>query len=213
MTLLARIFTNVSRAVGDMETAQKYGDFATDLLSRLNGFYWNEATSTFCDFAYQNDTSGPKKFLEHEGYVSLFPFLLQLLPADSPQLKATVELLADPVKLWSPFGLRSLSFQDQLFGSSEDYWRGAIWININYLAVSALHHYASISTGPVRVLCATLYSQLRENLINNIYSQYEKTGYAWEQYSGLQGDGRRSHPFTGWTALIVKIMAEKYETF
>jgi mannosyl-oligosaccharide glucosidase len=35
-------------------------------------------------------------------------------------------------------------------------------------------------------------------------------GYLWEQYHALDGAGRKSHPFTGWTALITAIMAESY---
>ena len=40
------------------------------------------------------------------------------------------------------------------------YWRGAIWLNMNYLAVRALHHYANID-GPYQTHANTIYHQLR----------------------------------------------------
>jgi mannosyl-oligosaccharide glucosidase len=70
--------------------------------------------------------------------VTLFPFLLGLIPADSPHLAAVLEDLHDPEQLWSPFGIRSLSKQDEFYGTGEDYWCSPIWIPINYLALSTL---------------------------------------------------------------------------
>ena len=74
-----------------------------------------------------------------KGYLSLFPFLLGLLPADSPHLGAILEMLRDPKHLWSPYGLRSLSASHPEFGQGENYWKGPIWIQMNYLALRALH--------------------------------------------------------------------------
>lgn len=79
----------------------------------------------------------------HGGYVSLFPFLLSLLDPSSPHLGATLELLRDESQLWSPFGIRSLSKAHPLFGQGENYWRGPIWIQMNYLALAALNNVRS----------------------------------------------------------------------
>lgn len=75
----------------------------------------------------------------HKGYISLFPFLLGLLPASSPHLGAVLDILRDPEQLWSPYGIRSLSTQEPLFGQGENYWRGPIWIQMNYMALSVLY--------------------------------------------------------------------------
>ena len=89
------------------------------------------------------------------------------------------------------------------------YWRGPIWININYLAVRALHNY-SLVEGPYQELCRSTYVKLRKALIDNIYNQYVKTGYIWEQYNDRTGQGQGCRPFTGWSSLVVQIMSENY---
>ncbi|KAG7458588.1 hypothetical protein MATL_G00222070 [Megalops atlanticus] len=148
------------------------------------------------------------------GYVSLFPFLLQVLSPDSPRLQHVLRDMRDPEKLWTPYGLRSLSKSDPLYmkrNTEHDapYWRGPIWININYLAVRALHHYGN-AEGPYREAAAALYQELRTNVVGNVYRQYLETGYIWEQYNDTTGRGQGSHPFTGWSALTVLMMAEQY---
>ncbi|GMF14784.1 unnamed protein product [Phytophthora lilii] len=160
--------------------------------------------------------------VKHVGYVSVFPLLLKVLPPESPKLLALLKQITDPAQLWSPFGLRSLSTQDQFYEQENapgdnPYWRGAIWMNANYLALDALHHYAQPSTGsPFQTEFQKAYKELRANVIANVYREYERTGYLWEQYNGdihaeqRYGQGQRCHPFSGWTALVVNIMAEIY---
>ena len=159
--------------------------------------------------------SKPKEgWVEHLGYVSLFPLLLRLLPADAPQLPAMLELLRDERTLWTPYGLRSLSAADRFYlranaPGDAPYWRGAIWINLNYLALAGLHHYASVE-GPVRARAKELYDELRTNLVSNMQAQWEATGYLFEQYNQDTGDGQRNHPFAGWSALVLLAIAEIY---
>lgn len=148
------------------------------------------------------------------GYVSLFPFLLQILEADSLQLGKILADLQKPELLWTPFGLRSLSKSSPLYmkrNTEHDppYWRGQIWVNINFLATRALYKYSQIR-GPYRELAQAIYKQLRNNIISNVMRQYFKTGYIWEQYNDRTGEGSGCRPFTGWTALVVVLMGEHY---
>jgi len=89
------------------------------------------------------------------------------------------------------------------------YWRGQIWININYLALKALHHYAS-QPGPYSDDAKRIYVELRHNVVKNIIAQYKRSGYIWEQYNDRTGEGSGCKPFTEWTGLVVLIMAEQY---
>lgn len=65
---------------------------------------------------------------------------LGLLPADSPKLGAILDMIQDENELWSPYGLRSLSASDPKYNTGEVYWRGPVWININYLTLQSLYN-------------------------------------------------------------------------
>ena len=155
------------------------------------------------------------RFVDSEfGYVSLFPFLLKIIAPNSPKLGKVLTDLYDSSLLWTPFGLRSLAKSSPTYkrrNTEHDppYWRGSIWINVNYLALGALHHYSALP-GPHMAAASELYEKLRENIVRNMYNQYQWTGYIWEQYDDVTGEGKGSHPFTGWSALVVAIMAEQY---
>ena len=175
------------------------------------------------------------KYVKHFGYVSLFPLMTRMLDRHSLKLEKILNDLQNPNLLWTPYGLRSLAQTSSLYGTRNTehdppYWRGkisdnllrekektrlffflgAIWINMNYLVLSALQHYAKLS-GPYAEKSRQIYTQLRTNLINNLYRTYEKTGYIWEQYDDKTGHGQGTHPFTGWSSLIVLIMSELYD--
>ena len=62
------------------------------------------------------------------------------------------------------------------------------------------------SPGPHRKKARDMYTKLRTNLVNNVFSEWERTGFAWEQYNPETGAGQRTQHFTGWTSLVVKIM-------
>ena len=138
--------------------------------------------------------------------------------------------LTNPDLLYTPYGLRSLSKNSPLYmkkNTEHDapYWRGPIWININFLAIRSLHHYSKVE-GPHQTLAGEVYSLLREGVVGNVmkeyyryplpgtlcyaYDYYYRTGYVWEQYNDKTGEGQGCKPFTGWSALTVLIMGETY---
>ena len=52
-----------------------------------------------------------------------------------------------------------------------------------------------------------MYSDLRKILVENVYKEWKRTGFAWEQYNPEDGHGQRTQHFTGWTSLVVKMIA------
>lgn len=152
------------------------------------------------------------QFVPHYGYVSLFPLLLQLIPNDATELGNVIEKLRDEKELWTNSGLRSLSANStiyQKYNTEHDppYWRGAIWININYLAINALRKYKEAG-GPYSVIAGETADLLKSAVAQNIVKQYYDSGYLFEQYDDVTGQGKGCHPFTGWTALLA-LMGDK----
>merc|ERR550539_58280 len=103
----------------------------------LDVYHWNEDVNAYQDYAMVNEqlkgedwsnATGPiqKVFANHIGYVSAFPFLLQVIDPLSPKLIYVLRQLRDEDGMWSKYGLRSLSKSDALYGQGEDYWRGAV---------------------------------------------------------------------------------------
>nr|XP_029728873.1 alpha-glucosidase 2-like [Aedes albopictus] len=235
MQLASHVMSDLAKFLGRDDT--KYFDTYKYLSSveRLNALHLSPKTNTYADFGLHTDKvrlklvetqteskwirdvmQNPKYQLVDNvfGYISLFPFLLKLLPADSLPLKTTLDNLRDPELVWTEYGIRSLSKKSILYmkhNTEHDppYWRGQIWININYLILSALNHYKNES-GPHKALAQEIYTELRKNIIANMYSQYQRTGYVWENYKDDTGEGKGCYPFTGWSALVVLIMAEIY---
>ncbi|KAG5614538.1 hypothetical protein H5410_014362 [Solanum commersonii] len=78
------------------------------------------------------------QLVPHLGYVSLFPFILRLIPPDSWILESQLHLISNKSILWTDFGLRSLSKTSSMYmkrNTEHDppYWRGPIWIPLNIL--------------------------------------------------------------------------------
>ncbi|XP_023654927.1 mannosyl-oligosaccharide glucosidase isoform X2 [Paramormyrops kingsleyae] len=244
MALASSIMARVAQLLGEPASDYRRAERELSDNARLAELHWSEHLGAFADYGNHTPAVSlvqekvyippgqprhqfpaarlvrsvrrtPKlQYVNALGYVSLFPFLLHLLTPDSPKLGHILRDMRDPGKLWTPYGLRSLSKADPMYmkrNTEHDapYWRGPIWININYLAVRALYHYGNMD-GPYRESVAALYQELRTNIINNVYKQYMETGYIWEQYNDTTGWGQGSHPFTGWSALVMLIMAEQY---
>ncbi|KAF8344136.1 glycoside hydrolase family 63 protein [Cantharellus anzutake] len=182
--------------------------FFTRTMRDIANLHWSEDNNMYCDVGIDEDDES--HFVCHKGYISLFPFLLGLLDPNSPHLGSILSLIRDPDELWSPYGIRSLSKSHPLFGQGENYWRGPIWVQMNYLALSTLYKTYIPSPGPYQRQARDIYDELRTNIISNVFKEYQRTGYVWEQYDALTGEGKRSHPFTGWSSLVTLIMSEKY---
>ena len=101
------------------------------------------------------------------------PLFLRLLPykGNEEHVDALIEKLQD-IEMFTDQGLRSLSLKSPLYMTENapgdaPYWRGAVWININYLAVECLRHYAEQGSEPA--------AKLKNELARRVYSAVMRT--------------------------------------
>ncbi|XP_018495137.1 mannosyl-oligosaccharide glucosidase [Galendromus occidentalis] len=240
VALMAEVLADIGQKLELPESLHKQYREKQEVLSNndlLNKLHWSEDAKQYSDYGLHTDDvmlvkqkSKPgepplpmvrytikaprKRFVNQLGYVSLFPLIMRLLDPDSPQLREILQGLDDPKTMWTDYGLRSLSQTSKLYNTRNTehdppYWRGNIWININFLVIRGLRHYATID-GPHKALAGSLCDRLRANVVNNVLKEYSRTGFIWENYDDFSGKGHGSHPFTGWSALVVLLMGEQY---
>lgn len=232
MAFASRSLANLGDLLGI--NVDKYKDTAKILSDNelLKKLHWTG--DYFADFGHHSEVIGLKsvrvgqntekrrvvrkipqdQFVKVKGYINLFPFILMILEPTSPELGHILSTFKSESNIWSPYGLCSVGKSDSYylkFNTQHDapYWRGPVWININFLAIRALDHYSKVP-GPHQEISRKLYKELRRNVVENMYKEYERTGYVWEQYNCQTGRGQSVHPFTGWSSLVVLIMGEEY---
>ncbi|KAI2633854.1 glycoside hydrolase family 63 protein [Xylaria nigripes] len=204
MGMMTRTLAKIADAIGRPEDVHEYLKALDGITHNLADLHWSEEEGCFCDATI--DEFEEHTLVCHKGYITLFPFLMGLLASDDAKLGKVLDLLGDESELFSPHGLRSLSQKSEFYGTDENYWRSPIWMNINYLALVQLQDYA-LQPGPYAAKARDLYNRLRQNLVDTVYKSWKETGFAWEQYNPDTGAGQRTQHFTGWTSLVVKMMA------
>lgn len=135
--LMTKSLINIADALGIAEDVADMEKNLEAIEHNLNDLHWSEKEGCYCDASV--DDFEEHTLVCHKGYISLMPFLVGLMKPKDPKLGKILDLLGDEEHLFSPYGIRSLSKQDEFYGTEENYWRSPIWMPMNYLAVKQLH--------------------------------------------------------------------------
>ncbi|KAA8909446.1 hypothetical protein TRICI_004513 [Trichomonascus ciferrii] len=205
--MMARAMKDFATVLGEEEDAAEYARVENAVIRNIEDLHWSEEDQCYCDVTVDDYDEDVK--VCHKGYVSLMPFLLKLVPPENAvdRILPLVKLIRDPEELWTSFGIRSLSASDEFYGKGENYWRGPIWININYMILDALQYYVEESSDKAfKKEASAVYQELRQNLVSTIHNSWKSSKFAWEQYHPDTGKGQGVKHFLGWTSLVVNIM-------
>ncbi|EAS06289.1 mannosyl-oligosaccharide glucosidase (macronuclear) [Tetrahymena thermophila SB210] len=187
------------------ETAEKIKNSINEvLLNKEDSIYYDMLYNTTVNKHGQNFTQ--YHLSTHLGYPNFLPLMLGLVN-DTKILEKQILAMMNQDTLWTPYGIRSLSEKDEYFGKSSNYWRGPIWINMQYMILRSMKLYYWDSSDIVQ----EFYETLRQNVIQTVCGEFETRGYFFEHFNQkLDGKGAGNHPFNGWTSLITLIITESY---
>jgi mannosyl-oligosaccharide glucosidase len=134
--MMTKAIRRIATYLDETDDAAEFAKYEEAIQHNIDDLHWSAKHNMYCDATI--DDFEESVHVCHKGYVSLFPFLTGLVGPDSPKLGAILDLLGDEEELWSEYGLRSLSKSSEFYHTGEDYWRGPVWINMNYLALARL---------------------------------------------------------------------------
>jgi mannosyl-oligosaccharide glucosidase len=134
--MMTKSMKRIATYLEESDDAAEFAKYEEAIVRNIDDLHWSDKHKTYCDATI--DDYEENLHVCHKGYISLFPFLTGLMGPDSKRLGAVLDLIGDENEIWSEYGLRSLSKSDEFYHTGEDYWRGPIWMNMNYLAVSQL---------------------------------------------------------------------------
>ncbi len=136
MGMMTRSLKRVASFLDEKDDAERYTKILEAIKRNVDDLHWDAKNKTYCDVTV--DDFEESIHVCHKGYISIFPFLTGLMAADHKHLGDVLDLIADADELWSPFGIRSLSQSDELYGTEENYWRSPVWMNMNFLVLDNL---------------------------------------------------------------------------
>ena len=201
---------NVKNPIGTKAECNPYSDSPC-----CSEFGWCGSTSNHCncekcsrslkleerrEYKNKENTYNP-----HIGYINLFPLFFGDFGKE--ELGDLFKYLNDKNEFMSDYGIRSLVKNDLLYHTGDDYWRGKIWIQINYLTLSGLYKYYKEKDKEAE----KIYDKVRSGTIKAIYNSWVKTHTFYENYDDISGKGVMNNPFNGWTSTILLIISENYE--
>lgn len=209
MGVMTRSIKMIAEVLDLKEDQEHFAQIESDIIANVEALHWSEEDKSYCDVSVDDDDENV--YVCHKGYITLFPFLTKMIPVESvDKIEHVVDQITDPEELWSDFGIRSLSKSDEYYRTGENYWRAPVWININYLVLENLQYYHEATkahaSSQLKKKIEKAYAGLRKNLIDNVFDQWEKTGFVWESYDDESGDHKGAKNFLGWTSTILLMM-------
>lgn len=148
--------------LGDTARARRWTDAARRTRLAINELLWDDERGLY----YDRTMSGQRS--DVAAISGLFPLLLDDIPAE--RVDRLVASIDDPTRFATRAPIPSVAVSDPSW--STDMWRGATWINMNYLVIRGLRHQRRVAAA----------ARLRQRTIELVDRHYRGHGVVFEFY-------------------------------
>ena len=101
MAFSARALSNIKKTLEIIDDNDpNFDELYNVAIKNMNQYHWDESRGCYSDVTINENEDG-LTFVPNVGYVSLFPMLFGLIPADDPKLERMFDILEDPIQLWT----------------------------------------------------------------------------------------------------------------
>lgn len=150
----------IARELGHIAPAATWEQKACAMTTAIHARLWNEADGLYYD-AHLDGRLSPVKAVS-----GFLPLLLDDLP--SGRATRLAAMLNDPRHFATAFPVPSLAISEPTW--STDMWRGATWLNFNYLIILGLRRHGLVAEA----------AQLKERTLHHVRKYYEQAGVIFE---------------------------------
>ncbi len=188
--LSALYIARMAKRIGNNDLETKFQAEYDRIKALINRYYWDEK-----DGIYYDIKPGDGSFVRVKTPAAFWPMLAEMCSPE--QAKRLAEHARDPQVFGGPVPWPSVARSDPNFDGN--YWRGAVWLPLAYMATKALEKYDfhALADEHALALVRDMNRTYRDVTPNTIWECYDPN----KPGPGMH-DGKRSRPeFCGWSAL------------
>ena len=160
----ARCLSYLAKAIGKEDKAKQWNDIFEKTKEKINELLWDDEDKFYYDRRLKDGT-----FIKVKSVASFLPLFAGV--CDEEKAAHLVEHLSNPNEFGTPFMIPTVSADDKTY-KTMDMFRGAVWLNFNYLIAQGLDEYGY----------SELSTQIKESTIEMLKKWYLSDGVIYEFY-------------------------------
>ena len=184
-----KYLSNIAEVLGEMGKSEQYENGSEKLKSKIQSIFYDEETGWFYDIDL--DTKEQLKAYGAEGWIPLWSGA-----ATKEQATKVRETMIDTAKFATYIPFPTLAADHPKFKADHGYWRGPIWIDQAYFAITGLRNYG--------------YEEDALRFSHQLFDRLEGLKNAddpiWENYHPHAGEGMESKHFSWSAALLLMLL-------
>ena len=170
----------MAEIIGKSEEAKIWRDEAKALAERINEKMWNEELGLYMDIngftGQMSDVKSPASF---------YPMLAGICSKERAE-RMVREHLLNPKEFWTPLPVPVVSADDANYNSGS-YWKGPVWVNINFVVITGLRNYG--------------YDGIADEIKSKLFAAITNSTNFMEYYDSQTAKGTGAANF-GWSAAL-----------